>query len=90
MTAVNDTETRGKVLKALGNPKYKWRTLTGIAEEAHVDREIVLKILEESEDVVRSAVPGPHGEALFTTRSNYLSHASLFERFRSYVTNRLE
>jgi len=90
MSGLIDEEIKSKVLEALGDPKYKWRTVTGIAEETHVDSEIVRRILEEAESVVRSAVPGPRGEDLFTTRENYLLKASVFEKIRSYVTNRLE
>lgn len=85
-----DPDTRKKVLKALENPRYRWRTVRGIAAETHLEEDMVLWVLDDAEDVVKSAVPGPNGADLFTTRENYLKKANLFERIRSAVTNRLE
>ncbi|MFA6223844.1 MAG: hypothetical protein WC647_16180 [Desulfomonilaceae bacterium] len=87
---VVDEATRNKVIGALGNPKYKWRTVQGVAKETGIEPEIVESVIENDVDeVIRSSFPGPNQEELFTTRANYEKKASFVERFRSFFTNRL-
>ncbi len=73
-------EARGedveKVLGALGNDKWDFRTVVGLVNETGLPPDAVQTVLDQSEAVRRSAVPGPAGQDLYT-----LSEPSLREAF---------
>jgi hypothetical protein len=72
-----------KVLRALENPEWEWRTVTGVAAETGLDPEEVVGILEESPDeVIRSEVPDARGRPLYTTRRHYRRTQNVLNRFR--------
>ncbi len=77
------------VVRALENPKYKWRTLGGIIREAGVTRMEAETILDGLGDkIVRSSVPSVRGEPLFTTRQYYKKSESILSRFTAILRNR--
>lgn len=66
-----------KVLSALANEAWDFRTVGGLAKETNLSPDTVQAALEQSsEQVRRSAVPGPAGQDLYT-----LSEPSLREAF---------
>jgi hypothetical protein len=68
------------VLKALNNPKYKWRTIRGIAKETNLDTATVLNVFEQSDsEIVRSSRPSKRGDELFATREHFTDQASPLE-----------
>lgn len=86
-----DPDVLKKVIAALENPKYKWRTIGGVAKEAGVGADIVLSVVTSAADtVVRSRVPSQAGHALFTTRARFRQSASVAERLHGAFTNRLD
>ena len=85
------TDQRDIVVRALESPKYKWRTVKGIAKEAKLPEHVVLKTvnsLRKSGKVVRSQVPSDTGEELFTTRKHFNRSAPLSTRFMAALRNR--
>ena len=85
---MNDKE---RVLAALANPDYSWRTCEGVSEETGLDPVRVLQIVEEMPElVIRSRIPDAQGRALYATREHYKkTHSSverLFDQFRSTST----
>ncbi|NVJ96699.1 MAG: hypothetical protein HWE25_01025 [Alphaproteobacteria bacterium] len=67
-----------RVLAALGNDKFKWRTVRGLAKEAEVAEDEVRHVLKLKEDaVVQSSVPSTKGEDLFTLRETFASNNSI-------------
>ncbi|MEO9385868.1 hypothetical protein [Chromobacterium phragmitis] len=78
-----------KILKALENPKFKWRTIGGIAKEAKVSPDIVRAVVtQRSERIVKSSVPNTKGEPLFTLREKHRVQTSAFRRLVSALKNR--
>jgi len=85
---MNDKE---RVLAALANPNYSWRTCEGVSGETGLDPTRVLQIIEEMPElVIRSRIPDAKGRALYATREHYKkTHSSverLFDQFRSTST----
>lgn len=79
------------VLMALESPKYKWRTIKGVAKEAKLPEQVVLKAvydLRKAGSVVRSSVVSDTGEELFTTRNHFKKAAPLSARFMAALRNR--
>jgi ribosomal protein S25 len=77
------------VLAALENPKYKWRTVGGIAKEAGVDGDTARRVITElGGQVVRSSIPSITGEELYTTRRHYRESERFFVRLGAILRNR--
>ena len=79
------------VIKALESPKYRWRTVRGIAKEAKLSESVVITTvnsLRQAGKVVRSQVPSDTGEELFTTRKRFRESAPLSERLLAALRNR--
>jgi hypothetical protein len=77
------------VLKALENPKYKWRTIGGVSQETGLSADQVLEVLgSPSDKIVKSSIPSPEGKSLFTTREHFRKSASTFEKVLSAIKNR--
>lgn len=78
-----------KVLTALGDPKFRWRTLSGVARDSGQDVETVTQVIAHAADqVIRSSVPSSDGKDLYTTRENFRSTAPLAERLLGALKNR--
>lgn len=77
-----------KIKRALENPKYKFRTINGVASEAHVSFESIEKAMREhSDEIVKLFRKGENGEVLITTRSHYKRKASVKEKVIGAVIN---
>lgn len=85
-----DVDVLEKVIAALENPKYKWRTIDGISREAGVAPDKVVDALKASDIVARSSVASKSGDALFTTRARFRQSASVAQKLRGAFTNRLD
>jgi hypothetical protein len=82
-------EQRVKVIAALENPKYKWRTVLGAARESGVPEEQVQEIIVHTQGlIVQSSVPSNEGEPLFTTRRHLRKYGTPFERLMGAFKNR--
>jgi len=86
----DEKQNMGKIIAALENPKYKWRTIGGISRESGVAPDAVFDFLKGSEIVVRSSVPSKTGDALFTTRARFRKSASVTNKLWGAFTNRLD
>ncbi|MDG5814951.1 hypothetical protein QA601_07680 [Chitinispirillales bacterium ANBcel5] len=79
-----------KVLRALENKKYRWRTIQGIAEEECMSAERVECVIHANkEKIVRSSLKSEKGETLYTTRRHYKQNASVCERIVASFKNRI-
>jgi hypothetical protein len=84
------TEEVEKVIKSLENPKFKWRTVKGVAEECAVPQETVRRVIDqESQRILRSSALSKDGQELFTTRAHFLKKASAWEKFTGALRNRI-
>lgn len=90
MTDNLSPEVREAVLKALASPKFRWRTVAGVAQETGLEQEIVQRAISEVDDrVVRSSVKSADGRDLYTTRENFRESASLSEKLLGAMKNRI-
>jgi hypothetical protein len=81
-----------KTFRALENPKYKWRTITGISKETLLKPEevnIIINHLNKVGVVISSSDQGPNGEKLYTTRQNYLLKRSTISRILSSLSDEI-
>ncbi len=88
-------EKGGRVLRALENPKYDWRTMEGISNETGIDHAEVARILHGismmyPDQIVQSSVPDNKGRPLFTTRRHYYRSRTLAERLLSTFSDRIK
>ena len=79
------------VIKSLGSPKYKWRTIPGVAKEVKISEGAVKSIISQAKDlVVKSSLPSVDGQELYTTRSHYRTVASPMTKILGALRNRLD
>lgn len=81
-----------RVVRALENPRWDWRTIDGIVEETGIDRYKVANILTflpNIVDIVQSSMPDKKGRALFTTRRHYNSRQNFANRILSAFSDRI-
>ena len=82
-------QQRDKVIAALESPKFKWRTIKGVAGETGLDSSIVQAIISDHEDIIiRSTIPSESGESLYTTREHFRKSATIFEKIVGSLKNR--
>lgn len=80
-----------KVQSALESEKYKWRTVEGIVKETGLDAVTVVGSLSaNASTVMKSTISDRAGRDLFTTKEHYREKSSLWERFQSVLTNKVE
>jgi hypothetical protein len=86
---MNKDETEEKILKALENPKFRWRTIRGLARETEISPEIIRTVVTiKSDRVVMASAPNTKGEALFTSRHQRRRQAGTLRRIVSALKNR--
>lgn len=78
------------IKNAMENPKYTYRTITGISKEAGVSVDSVARAIKEHpEEIVLLHRKGKNGEFLVTTRDHYKRKASLREKIMGALINRV-
>lgn len=86
-------ENGQRVVRALENPQYDWRTIDGISEETGLDRWTVASIIQflpnVNVEVVQSSIPDKRGRPLFTTRKHYLERRSFVNRLLTAFSDRI-
>ncbi len=71
------------VLKALESPKYKYRTVYGIARETKIDEGRVRKVLKSSDAVRQSFAKSKTGKQLFASKKKVSVGEDLWTAFRA-------
>jgi hypothetical protein len=78
------------VMEALEDPRYRWRTVAGIARQTGLTPKEVLAALDAGSDrVVRARATAPDGAPLFTTREHYQRNAGFGPRLLGALRNRV-
>lgn len=78
------------VISALEDPRYDWRSIDGISEQAGLSRAQVRRVIEEMEDmIVRSSVPDEEGRSLYTTRRHYRATHGIGARLLDALADRV-
>jgi hypothetical protein len=86
--AAAGNDMRHKVIKALENPAYDWRTVPGIAAEVGAPEEDVLEVLQSMKDVV-IRTEDSEGRPIFTTRQHYQQTHGFGDRLLSALSDRV-
>lgn len=76
-----------KVVNALENPDYDWRTISGIASEIKEPETRILATLHSLSNLVRTT--DSQGQTLYTTRRHYEKTHGIKDRFVSALTDRV-
>ncbi len=80
-------EIRNRILGALEQSDFKWRTARGIAREISIPIQQVQKFLEESPAILRSKKPNKSGRPLYTTRDRYRQSTPITKRLLAALRN---
>jgi len=87
-------EVSSRILGAIGNKRYKARTIAGIAKETHIRPNIVISTIKSNPELRENIKVYPRqtksGELLLTTKKRFSSEASLKDKFVDvFSTHRL-
>jgi len=81
---------RDRVIAALEDPRFDWRTIDGVATQTGLSPSQVLQVLQGAdEEIVRSSVPDEKGRTLYTTRKHYRETHGLGARILSALADRV-
>ena len=72
-----------KVIEALQNPRFKYRTVSGIARETHIDAERVGEILKVSPSVRVSLTRAQDGSRLFALKKSVSKAEDVWTAFKA-------
>lgn len=80
-----------KILMALENPRYTWRTILGLSKETGLDPSVIAEFISKNNDnIVKSSLKSKNGEDLFTTRNHFRKKAKPLDKLFGAFTNRLD
>lgn len=80
-------DQRTKVVRAMRQSQYRWRTARGLAKETDLPIEAVVDFLEKSSDVIRAKKSNSKGQALYALREKAIP---LGQRVFNALLNRPE
>jgi hypothetical protein len=83
-------ETIDKVVAALENNEYDWRTIDGITRETNLSFNDIFSVLTKLElegKLVRARNPDEKGRDLFTTRDYYNKSRGFIDKIRSSLAD---
>ena len=76
-----------RILSALEQSNYKWRTARGLAKETSIPIQKVHEFLENSPKILRAKKSNKHGKALYTTRDKYRNTTPISKRILAILRN---
>ena len=83
----NSGQVERKILEAMGNSEFQWRTVGSLAKELKLPPGTVTDTLEKSECFVKARNTNARGEPLFTTSSRYKQQTPLWRRLLNAGAN---
>jgi hypothetical protein len=86
--AVVSHDLRARIITALENPKYDWRTIDGVTSEIRASKDDVLAALSAMPDVVVRAADAD-GRSIFTTRQHYERTHGLGDKLLSALADKV-
>jgi hypothetical protein len=84
---MSEREAITKMIAAIDQSNFRWRTIRGIAADAGVGYPQAASILAKSDKFVKARKPTKSGEALYTTTSKYKKETPLFGRIFGAAAN---
>jgi putative aminopeptidase FrvX len=92
MVIPSSDEVGKKITSALDNPKYKLRTIGGIAKEVRLNRSVVVRELKSNKRLASTVKISPikanDGSVLITTKERFLKEASFKDRFIDFFATK--
>ncbi|MGP1382426.1 MAG: GAF domain-containing protein [Thainema sp.] len=84
----NITAVESKILAAVNNPDWDFRTVKGIASETNLDESLVQSVLERYTNryVRASMVPNSEGNVLYTSFSKPVTHREKMSLLRVFIS----
>lgn len=83
---------RDRIVAALNNPRFRMRTLRGIAEEAQLSTATVVQAMHTDEVLAHTVKVVPirsqDGRLLVTTKDRFANEATLVEKFVDFFATR--
>ena len=86
MSEQNLSENESKVLAALDNSEWSWRTLAGIADDTKLPENLILPILDKFKDKIRVGVSESQGVIYQLKNRSNAPAESLKERALDYLS----
>lgn len=78
------SNAKDKLIRALEDPKWDWRTAEGLAKDTGFSPEQVAYLVKSDPDTfIRSRVPDKDGRPLYSTRDHYAQKRGFLDRLRS-------
>jgi dihydroorotate dehydrogenase (NAD+) catalytic subunit len=87
-----DDTAAQRVLDALNNQRYEWRTIKGVAKETALGEPQVAALiadLSETNEIVKSGARSQEGSELFASRSHFRERASIGDKVLGALLNRI-
>lgn len=84
---MDEKNARDRMITAIRNSQYRWRTAKGISKDSGVPISQILKIFEKSDMFLQAKKTNARGEHLYTTKERYKSETSLGKRLINVLTN---
>lgn len=78
---------KDRIIKALENEKYLWRTINGIHKETDIETEKILKFLKGNDEIVSTTTND--GKDLYTTRNHFRKKANFREKLYGAIKGKL-
>ena len=76
-----------KILKALHDEKWEYRTVEGIAKETALSADVVTQFLESRKDLVwKSAIPDKKGRDLYTVQSRHSQSKEFWRNLSTFMS----
>lgn len=83
-------DLRHRIINALEDPRYEWRTIDGLAEQIGISPSQIREILEDlKEELVRSSIRDESGRELYTTRRHYRQTHGLGSRILNALSDKV-
>ena len=79
----NPKTVHHKVIEALKSPKFKYRTVQGLAKETHLSPAEVKKVLETDTTVRKSLARSKSGATLYIAKKNVSAIQDAWNAFRA-------
>jgi len=86
---MNRREINDRILNALLNSKYKWRTARGISKETDIQIDIVYDFLIKSNLIIKAKKSNRQGQPLFALRKKYDRQSSFGLKILNTITNKI-
>ncbi|MET1260052.1 hypothetical protein ABV409_11940 [Flagellimonas sp. DF-77] len=86
---MDSKEIKEKIVKAMLESKYKWRTARGISKETDISIDQVYDFLFHSDLIIKAKKANRYGKALFALRKKYDRESSFGLKVLNALTNKI-